>query len=358
MELNLKNTNWKEFVFENIFSINSTNSGIDKNKLILNKGNIPYITRTDKNNGIDCFVGKQNDKYKIEKKNVITIGLDTQTVFYQEYEFYTGQNIQILKCDKLNKNNANFLIPLIKKQMEKFNWGGNGATLTRLKRSKILLPTNTNGEPDFTFMEAYIKLLKEEKLKLYLNHIDLKISSLNANSGGVKPLNEKEWYEFEIGKLFKLYPGKSKGLNHLKKSNHGVNYLGATNLNNGVLACVQSEGNENKIQKGNCIAFIRNGEGSMGYSVYKTESFIATSDITVGYSEKLNREIGLFITTIADRIRGKYNFGYKRSDTRLKKEKIQLPVNSKNEPDYEYMENYVKRIEFEKLNKYIQKING
>ena len=63
----------------------------------------------------------------------------------------------------------------------------------------------------------------------------------------------------------------------------------------------------------------------MGFSIYKAEDFIATSDISVGYSEKLNREIGLFITTVADRIRGKYNFGYKRSDTRLKKEKLKYP---------------------------------
>jgi hypothetical protein len=38
------------------------------------------------------------------------------------------------------------------------------------------------------------------------------------------------------------------------------------------------------------------------------------------------------------------------------KQKIMLPVNSKKEPDYEYMENYIKKMEFEKLNKYLQRI--
>jgi hypothetical protein len=88
-------------------------------------------------------------------------------------------------------------------------------------------------------------------------------------------------------------------------------------------------------------------------SIYKSEKFIATSDITVGYFQFLNREIGLFVTTIADRIRGKYNFGYKRSDTRLKKEIVQLPINKNGQPDYEYMENYIKRIEYDKLTKYL-----
>ena len=107
------------------------------------------------------------------------------------------------------------------------------------------------------------------------------------------------------------------------------------------------------VQKGNGIAFIRNGEGSMGYCIYKEEKFIATSDISVGYSDKLNRHIGLFMTTVADRIRGKYNFGYKRSDSRLKKEKLQLPTDNKVNLDYDYIENYIKKLEFEKLMKYL-----
>ena len=92
--------------------------------------------------------------------------------------------------------------------------------------------------------------------------------------------------------------GKSKGLNHLEKDDSGISYLGATNLNNGVLCFVKAV--DNLVQKGNCIAFIRNGEGSMGYSVYKAEDFIATSDMTLAYSEHINKYTGMFITTIAD----------------------------------------------------------
>lgn len=128
--------------------------------------------------------------------------------------------------------------------------------------------------------------------------------------------------------------------------------MGATNNNNGVLCQVKKK--ENLVHKGNCIAFIRNGEGSMGYCVYKEEDFIATSDISVGYNPNLNREVGLFITTVADKVRGKYNFGYKRSAKRLKKEKILLPVTSQKEPDYEYMKNYIKEKEYNKLKEYLK----
>lgn len=160
---------WKEFLIGDIFKISSTSSSIDKVKLTGKQGLFPYITRTDKNNGYDSFVGKQ-PKYSTDKGNVITIGLDTQTVFYQETEFYTGQNIQILEFDEINKHNAQFIIALLKIQMKKFSWGGNGATLTRLKKTRILLPKTADGKPDYGYMENYVKALEYRKLKQYLDY--------------------------------------------------------------------------------------------------------------------------------------------------------------------------------------------
>lgn len=165
-----------------------------------------------------------------------------------------------------------------------------------------------------------------------------------------------------IGKLRKflrdvfpiLVPGKSKGLNHLSVYDKGISYLGATNLNNGVLDFVSPV--EKQVQKGNCIAFIRNGEGSMGYAVYKAEDFIATSDMTLGYNPHLNRYTGTFITTVADRIRGKYNFGYKRNAARLAKEILTLPVDDDNEIDWDYMENYMKAKEQKAILCYLHQI--
>lgn len=165
---------------------------------------------------------------------------------------------------------------------------------------------------------------------------------MHKSGGGITPLNKKEWRTFSIGSLFSLTAGKGKGANHLQSNDSGISYLGATNRNNGVIDFVSAV--PDMVQKGNCIAFIRNGEGSMGYSVYKAEDFISTSDITVGYAPFLNKYTGFFITTVADKVRGKYNFNYKRSDTRLKKEKLQLPVDENGVPDWAYMEEYAKRL--------------
>lgn len=349
MELSLKNREWKEFVIEKLFDV-KIGKNVDGNKIDKNSGKSAYITRKESNNGLDGFI--DTDKKLLNKDfPVLTIGNETAEPFIQDFQFYTGTKVNILKPkNRLSKYALIFISQALKMHKQKFSYSFT-INSTRLKRQTIVLPINSQGDPDYEFMENYMREKEQEKAHAYKNYIKKRIGELE-NTKEVVPLSEKDWAEFEIGNLFKLIPGKSKGLNHLKKTKNGVNYLGATNSNNGVLCQVEKV--KNTIQKGNCIAFIRNGEGSMGYSVYKSEDFIATSDISAGYNDYLNKYSGLFITTIADRIRGKYNFGYKRSDTRLKKEKLTLPINDNNEPDYDYMENYMKQLELNKLKKYLE----
>lgn len=104
------------------------------------------------------FISKQNTE--INDGNCLTIGLDTQTCFYQDEPFYTGQNIHILRIDGANKFSYLFIAAIIKKKIKQlFSWGANGATLGRLKQENILLPIKIDGSIDFDFMENYIKSL-------------------------------------------------------------------------------------------------------------------------------------------------------------------------------------------------------
>ncbi|AJD06662.1 type I restriction/modification system, S subunit [Campylobacter lari] len=190
--LNLENIKWKEFIIGEIFEVKATLSGIDKNKLNGKKGTYPYITRSDKINGIDSFIAKQ-DVYHYNESNVITIGLDTQTAFYQSDKFYTGQNIQILTYKELNKYNALFIIILLKKLMEKFSWGGNGATLTRLKRGKIILPIDSKGSPDYKFMETYMQAIKKEYLEKITSYYNAKLTQVDNSESDICSYRYKDF---------------------------------------------------------------------------------------------------------------------------------------------------------------------
>lgn len=103
----------------------------------------PFVSRSAASNGVVEFVPHQAKQP--EAGNVITLGLDTQTLGYQPVSFYTSQNIQILEHDKLNVYNALVLMAAIRQQLGKFSWGGNGATLKRLKATHIMVPVTSNG---------------------------------------------------------------------------------------------------------------------------------------------------------------------------------------------------------------------
>lgn len=353
----LNSREWREFFIsgeDGVFKIEATSSGIDKNKLNSEVGDVPYITRSDVSNGLNLFVSEnQKTGFRKDSGNCITIGLDTQTVFYQPHEFYTGQNIQVLNYENCKKENALFVTKLIQLQMGKFNWGGNGATLGRLSRTKALLPVTSTGQIDYDFMEEYIKEVEEQKLKEYCEFATKRLNECKTNSQSVEQLEEKEWKPFEISEIFKKFEqGKSKGLNHLDENNGTLPYLGATNRNNGILTFIKDA--KTMKQKGNCIGFIRNGQGSVGYAIYKTEEFVSTSDNTFAYADWLNKFTGLFVVASQDLIRSKYSFGYKRNNERLKKDNILLPIDSAGKPDYSYMENFIKNLMRQKYTEYLE----
>ena len=48
---------------------------------------------------------------------------------------------------------------------------GRQAQLNVTKRQTILLPVDKNGNPDFAYMESYIKNLLHEKYEIYKKHL-------------------------------------------------------------------------------------------------------------------------------------------------------------------------------------------
>ena len=156
-----------------MFTISTTSSGIDGIRVIDRGGKVvPYITRTDSNNGVARFISRENLSLGSDSGGCITVGLDTQTAFWQPHEFVTGQNIQVITGGKINIYVAQFLVLLFRLQMKaKFNWGGNGATLGRMKKLELMLPVNEAGEPDFDYMEQYARNMMHRKYEQYLSYL-------------------------------------------------------------------------------------------------------------------------------------------------------------------------------------------
>lgn len=159
-------------------------------------------------------------------------------------------------------------------------------------------------------------------------------------------LNDVKWGNFFVKEIFEIEKCKCSKVSSLTEGK--IPYVGATNRNNGVLSFI--DGEDKLITKGNCIAFICDGEGSIGYSMYKEEDFIGSTTVKVGRNKRLNKYNAKFISTIADTVRSKYNFGFKRNEEHLKKEILQLPIDDNNNPDWHFMEEYIKERENKQRN--------
>lgn len=337
--------------------IETTSSSIDGIRLIDGEEKrVPYITRSDSNNGLARFVDARNYQFGSDDGGCITVGLDTQTAFYQSHKFVTGQNVQVITGEQLNEDVAQFLVPILRQQMTaKFNWGGNGATLGRMKRLSIMLPVDDAEGPDYEYMAEYTRQKRGTMLDKYRKYAEARVAEL-GELVEIPVLGEKEWKPFSIVELFpKIIPGRGKGLNHLSKVNTGgVNYIGATNRNNGVLCYVEEDDySRPMILDGNCIGFIKNGDGSAGFAIYKAEKFISTSDVLYGYADWLNRFTGIFFVTAQDMIEHKYSHGYKRNKEHLAGDKVMLPIDDFGKPDYAYMEQYAKNMMLRKYQQYL-----
>lgn len=189
----LPNLTFEPMLITDVFmSMKASSAWYDKSKLVIaGQGQHPFVSRTRENNGIDGTCARQ--KKSPEPGNAITIGLDTQTVAYQPAAFYTSQNIQVLRHDFLDVDSALFLVTTIRQQMSKFSWGGNGATLGRLQKTRIMAPviTDADGQQvvDWDGMSRYGRALrvKAERMVNVVLGEDMEIVEKPQGNGGKRP---------------------------------------------------------------------------------------------------------------------------------------------------------------------------
>ena len=148
---------WREFLFPEVFNM-ERGKGTSARDAKENPGRYPYIGASAKNNGITIFTNNT----PTHKANSITVATDGSVgqTFYQKKDFSSTSNIVVLKLKNrdLNPFIGLFLTTLIKQVGEAFDYGRKWG-ITRMKESKISLPVDLNGDPDWQLMEDYIKSL-------------------------------------------------------------------------------------------------------------------------------------------------------------------------------------------------------
>ncbi|KAF9659298.1 restriction endonuclease subunit S [Tenacibaculum mesophilum] len=345
--MELKSKKWEEFLIGDIFNINT---GALLPKKILKKGNVPRITATESNNGVFDYYAEFKHKNYRTVNNFVSVSF-LGSVFYHPYKASLDMKIHSVQLKKMefNKYLAHFIVLALKRTTALFSYGDQLSS-SDLPKKKILLPVDKKGEPDFKFMEAFIKQKEEEKLERYRDYITQRINSLK-DFKAVKTIEEKKWSEFKISDLFDNKIGKNIDGNKVNKFKGKTAYITRKETNNGLDGFINYDGN----YLNNEYPVITIGNETAEPFVQKNIFFTGTK-VNILKSKNNISEFALsFITTSLRQHKSKYSYSFTINSTRLRKQKILLPVNKKDEPDYEYMENYMKQLEFKKLSEYLNR---
>lgn len=351
------NKEWKSFRFDEIFIIKG--GFYNKAPPFNNDGKIPFIGATRFNNGIKGYCrytdilshsktghGKNHDiNYKIFEGNCITVTNNGSVgyAFYQKNKFTCSHDVNVLylKNFTLNKYIALFLIVTIEQQRICFAYSRKWRP-ERMKSSNIMLPANKNGEPDYSFMETYIKNKFTPKKENMLKKINNKLRKLTYVS--IPDLDEKEWDNFFINDIGTIESGKD--ITKKEMVSGEIPYVSSKSQNNGISAYI---GNKNDSLDSNCISINRNG--NVGYSFYHPYPALFSNDCRK-LKINQNKYVSLFITNQIKAQKNKFNYGYKMGTNRLQRLKILLPIDKNGNPDYNYMKQYMINLEIKLLSKY------
>lgn len=339
----LSNLTWKEFYFTDIFTEIQRGKRIKKADHKL--GNTPYVSATANSNGIDGFLGNESGVRRFENCLTLANSGSVGSAFFHSYEFVASDHITKLKREGLDKYAYLFMIPIINRLSEKYGFNRE-INDERIKREKIILPANEDGQPDFAFMSSFMQQVEQDILGTTLRYFADKqqITPPHAN-------NEINWQVFLIRDILTISAGKRLTKADMQIGNRP--FIGATDnyINNGITEWVN---NTNESIDQNLLGV--NYNGSVGEVFYHPYECIFSDDVKRLHLKKQldSKYILLFIKTAIVQQKIKYAYGYKFNEQRMLKQPIMLPCTPEGTPDWQYMENYMRHIESQQIVKYLQ----
>lgn len=87
--------------------------------------------------------------------------------------------------------------------------------------------------------------------------------------------------------------------------------------------------------------------GSIGEAFYQPVKYFACDDINVLNPKfKLDRHIAMFLITMIRHEKYRFGYGRKWHLERMKESQIKLPVDTTNQPDWQFMKDYIKSLPY------------
>lgn len=144
---------WNPFTIGSLFRLEK---GTRLTKADMIKGNINFIGASAVNNGVTALIG---NTAHLHPANTITVSYNGSVgeAFYQTQPFWASDDVNVLYPHFImNREIALFLLPIIRKVGKRYAFE-NKWKLEEMEKETIFLPCNLNGEPDYSYMTAFIQ---------------------------------------------------------------------------------------------------------------------------------------------------------------------------------------------------------
>lgn len=330
----LREREWESFFLEDICEIYAGTRLTKENML---PGHIPFVGATSSNNGVTAYVSNMNSSYK---SGVLGVNYNGSVVenFYHPYGALFSDDVKQLriKGKARTKYAYLFLKTMILQQKMKYAYGYK-FNERRMRRQLIMLPTNELGEPDWQFMESYMRERENLLVDRYQTYIKNEISALEESRGGALSVADLEWRQFKITDIFSMI----KRGKRLKRANHvegDTPYISSTAQKNGIDGyCGNLQGVRSYSK---CLTLANSG--SVGSCFYHPYQFIASDHVTALKSKETDKYTCLFLATLFLRLGEKYSFNREISDRRLRRETTILPVDERGNIAWSSMSDYIR----------------
>ena len=171
--MNVDSMKWGEFKICDLFEVYTGGDLILTNIV---KGNIPIVSHSATDNGVNAYAQVIPNRKKFNHKTTISLA-DRGNFFAtaQQIDFYIGTRVKALeaKFTQVNYFILLFICVCINKQSLKFSYGKNCCANTDSLR--IMLPIDSKGNPNYAFMESFMKNLEQKHLRKIIKYYENKL---------------------------------------------------------------------------------------------------------------------------------------------------------------------------------------
>ena len=351
----------KEFFLTELFGLPIRGTRLTRQKRI--PGNIPLVTAGAENEGIAEFISNEEQR---NFKNMITIDM-FGNCFYRDYLYKADDNILSFgNCENLK---AMLYIVAVIRQVTKGYSYSKQYRLNSYILTKISLPVIEHADPnhkytvddiDWQYMEDRIKELEEDRIKeldAYLKATNLedyeltdedkKVLSLSRESasnenGSLETNSENRALRFKRYVISDLFSSSTGDVDLQQKdiNGKGVFFINSGVDNHGIKGKTDRKA---KIFPANTITIDFWGNAYYRDFEYK----MATHNHVFSLTGKIikNRLVGLYLIGRLAKLPTLFSYNNMATWNKLRTLTITLPVAPDGEPDFDYMERYIRALE-------------